>query len=59
MMYFNYLWDLSFGSVGSEYHRGDGTTTLPETTEWIDNEGNPMRDNLGNVFYFNRNEAAQ
>ena len=54
----NYMWDWSFGSFGADYHRGDGTTTLLETTIWVDNNEAPMRDNLGNILYFNKNEAA-
>ncbi len=48
---FNYTWDWSFGSAGATYHRGDGTTVL-EDEAWVDNEGNPMRDNLGNKIIF-------
>lgn len=28
--------------------------TLPDTfVQWVDNEGAPMRDNFGNILYFN------
>lgn len=58
MNYFNFTWDLSFGSYGSTYHRGDGTTNTPEDIIWVDNEESPMRTNLGNILYFNTNEAT-
>jgi len=54
----NYMLDWSFGSFGTDYHRGDGTDTVLDDTIWVDNEGGPMRDNLGNILYFNTNEAA-
>ncbi len=54
----NYLLDWSFGSFGADYHRGDGTTTTPESTMWVDDTDSPMRNNLGNIIYFNKSEAA-
>lgn len=27
-------------------------------TIWVDNSGNPMRDNLGNALYFNTNPGV-
>ncbi len=45
--------DFAF-NLGESSSGGDN----PIHTIWVDNYGNPMRTNLGNILYFNTNEAA-